>query len=313
MNRSLLVVIVTWNCESVITDCLVSLECQLSSLDCDSLTVLVDNASADSTVSTVRSVAPWVEVVERDDNCGFAVANNSALATYPDADLVLFLNPDTIVQPGAIQKLVDALMEQPTASIAGPCLYNADGSVQWVCARPLPSVWPYVAVLFGGGRSERQRKRLFGYVGEPQREVGAISGAAMLCDGDWVRGVGGFDPEFFFGHEDLLLCWQAHRDQRTVLYVADAAITHLWGGARANAASEFDARRWASAGPYFLKTGRAMSEKLLRLAIAVKSGAVLAVCLPGAMLGLDGCRTRYSVAVALMRYALTGVDHACSR
>jgi hypothetical protein len=55
-------------------------------------------------------------------------------------EALLFLNPDTIVKPGALQTLHEELMGDPKNGAAGPRLLNADGSLQTTCVLPFPSI-----------------------------------------------------------------------------------------------------------------------------------------------------------------------------
>lgn len=306
MPEQLLVVIVTWNCAKFIGPCLDSLKASLAGYGGTCTVVVVDNASADGTADLVRRCAPWVVVIEAGQNLGFAAANNLAISQYPEAKYVFLLNPDTVVSLNAVTLLIEGLEEHDGAAIAGPTLWNEDGSLQWVCCRRLPRLRHYIAVLFGAGRSDALMRWLIAIPRDTSGLTQAVSGAAMMCDGPWLRSVGMLESSMFFGHEDTLLCWQAQRQDRSVVYVVTAEVTHMWGGARSNAANEFDAFRWASAGMYFRLTGQAWAEWLLRLIIAVKALAILPVASTLSAFGCSRWRIRRVVLWRLLQYALRG-------
>ena len=69
--------------------------------------VVVDNASRDGSADAVRARWPAVRVIEQARNAGFAAANNVGIRATP-GELVLLLNSDTLVPPGAIDTLVGA-------------------------------------------------------------------------------------------------------------------------------------------------------------------------------------------------------------
>ena len=100
--------------------------------------VVLDNASRDGSAQMVRETFPEVTLVESDENLGFARGYNRAAAEAEGRHL-LMLNPDTVVQPGALRRLVDFLDAEPGVGAAGPRLLNTDGSVQYSCRRfPTP-------------------------------------------------------------------------------------------------------------------------------------------------------------------------------
>ena len=81
----------------------------------------MDNASTDGTVAWLRATWPAVTVIASPTNLGFGRANNRGLARARGAWLLL-LNPDTVVEPGAIETLIAFLAAHPTAGMAAPRL-----------------------------------------------------------------------------------------------------------------------------------------------------------------------------------------------
>src|SRR4051812_39344186 len=104
MQRSSLpigaVAIVTHNCREYIGECLDSLAPWKSSWQ----VAVVDNGSRDGTGAFIREQYPWVRLAEAGANIGFSAACNAGAAATT-APLILFLNPDTIVQPNALDIL----------------------------------------------------------------------------------------------------------------------------------------------------------------------------------------------------------------
>jgi GT2 family glycosyltransferase len=113
------VVIVTYNNLIFTRMCVESL--LAGGVDVRSEIVLVDNASGDGTLEYVRQLAernPIVRVITNQTNRGFAAATNQGLLASTGEILVL-LNNDTIVPPGALPRLVQ-LLEDSTIGLAGP-------------------------------------------------------------------------------------------------------------------------------------------------------------------------------------------------
>src|SRR6185369_10214386 len=117
MAVDLAVVIVTWNNRDIVIDALRSLFADLATSTVTASVYVVDSASSDDTVAVVKATFPQVILITSAQNLGFAGSNNLALkhigfgtsetASLPKA--VYLLNPDTVTQSGATQKLYDAL------------------------------------------------------------------------------------------------------------------------------------------------------------------------------------------------------------
>jgi N-acetylglucosaminyl-diphospho-decaprenol L-rhamnosyltransferase len=129
MSR-LTIVIVTYNSAGHVGACVASLTESPPAVSHE--IVVVDNASGDATVALLRREWPAVRVMESRRNLGFAAANNRAIRES-QSDLVLLLNPDTVVPAGAVDALVARLDERPDVAIIGPRLVDGDGRVELSC------------------------------------------------------------------------------------------------------------------------------------------------------------------------------------
>ncbi len=92
--------IVAWRTRNLLRACLNSI------LSCPEVAriVVVDNASADGTAEMVNDEFPGVELIANAENAGFAAANNQAIRAGR-SPIVLLLNPDTEIRPGALPAL----------------------------------------------------------------------------------------------------------------------------------------------------------------------------------------------------------------
>ncbi len=98
--------------------------------------VVVDNASTDGAPELVRSRFPQIRVIAAGGNVGFAKANNIGIRSTA-SDLVLLLNPDTIVPPGAIDRLAARLDESPDVAIVGPRVVDEHGHAELSMGGPV--------------------------------------------------------------------------------------------------------------------------------------------------------------------------------
>ncbi len=89
--------------------------------------VVVDNASSDSGLAEVHARYPQCRWLFNPDNHGYAKGCNQGMAECA-ADYYLILNPDIVVQPGALDRLLDFAERNPRAGMVGPQLLNEDHS-----------------------------------------------------------------------------------------------------------------------------------------------------------------------------------------
>jgi GT2 family glycosyltransferase len=215
-------VVVTYDSAALIEACLEPLE--------GIPTVLVDNASRDSTVALVRARFPAVRVVARRRNGGFAVAVNDALALAPDD--VLIVNPDVVVVPGTIGILERYLADHAGVGIVVPRLHYSDGAIQ-ESVRAFPSPMAQLARRspFGRtrlGRSITERSLLTNETIEEPRPVEFAIGAAMLVRRTAIDEVGGMDRRFFLYGEDVDWCYRMWQRGWEVHIAPEAIMEHRY-------------------------------------------------------------------------------------
>ena len=102
--------------------------------------VVVDNASADTTVEREACAEFGAEFLALDENLGYGGGIEEGVRHgSPDAEFLVIANPDVEFSPGSVDELVRVLRERPAAGSAGPRILNVDGTV-YPSARSLPSL-----------------------------------------------------------------------------------------------------------------------------------------------------------------------------
>jgi hypothetical protein len=229
---SLTIIIVNYRTPEMAKDAVVS---ALASGVDDSLEVIIiDNQSGDHSVGFLREAfkdEPRVGVIPSQENLGFAGGNNLGLK-YAKGKVVLFLNPDTIVKPGALKRLMETLLSDDKIGAAGGLLTNADGlSVTSYGFFPTP--WSMILSAFIPGRFYGKMRRALGVAPptdetEPY-EVDYICGADLMVRRDVLDEIGGMDDGYFMYFEETDLCKRIKDKGFRVVYDPRARIDHLEG------------------------------------------------------------------------------------
>jgi GT2 family glycosyltransferase len=224
------VCIVNWNTRQDLEEALRSvLE---SNPDLDIEVIVLDNASRDGSADMVGERFPAVTLIQSPDNVGFARGYNRA-AGEARGRCLLILNPDTVVQPHALARLVEFMDSHPDAGAAGSRLLNSDGSLQFSCRRfPTPMAAVLRNTVFGRMLPRNSFTR--DYLMQDRdhsstQQVDWVSGAAMCIRREAWDQVGGFDEGYFMYAEDMDLCLRLQQAGWRICYVPEAVIVHRIG------------------------------------------------------------------------------------
>ncbi len=195
--------------------------------------IVVDNNSQDGTVEMLRRDFPDVHLIVNNSNAGFAKPNNQALA-ISRGRYALLLNPDTVIQPGALDSLTEFADANPQVGICSPKILNRDGTIQLQCRRSFATPWDLICYFTGLARlfpkSRLFARYLVTYEDEDKiHSVDAVSGACMLIRRTMMEQIGMLDEQFFAYQEDTDYCFRAHQAGWDVYFYPPARITHYAG------------------------------------------------------------------------------------
>jgi GT2 family glycosyltransferase len=222
-DRTLVTVgIVTYNSVRDIGACLDALARQ--SWPCLEV-VTVDNASRDGTLEALDSARVPLRRIANADNRGFAAGHNQAVAAS-EGEYYLALNPDVVLRPEFIERLLDAVAVDPRVGSAGGKLLRPETDS---AGRPrLDSTGLHMTPAvrhFDRGSTAPDRGQF-----EVPQYVFGITGAALLARRRMLEdvAVGGefFDESFFCYREDADLAWRAQLLGWRALYVPTAVAVH---------------------------------------------------------------------------------------
>ncbi len=175
------IVVVTHNSRAAASVALPQLCAQLTPED---ELLIVDNASSDDTLATVREIAPQAVIVETGRNAGFAAGANAG-ARAARGDLLLFLNPDATPAPG----FLDAIRAPRGDWSAWQGLVTADAGR---AVNTSGGIVHFTGIAWAGRSPERSA-----------REVAFVSGACLAVPRALWDRAGGFSEPFFMYQEDV--------------------------------------------------------------------------------------------------------------
>lgn len=202
--------------------------------------IVVDNASGDNSVEKILSAIQlenwisWVSVIPMSQNGGFAFGNNVgfnlAKSSMDYVDYIMLLNPDCLVQPNAIEKLVTFMDHHPGAGIAGSRLLNNEGGIE-CSAHTFHSP---LSELLEGARLDLLSKRLSNFdITPPLRNethrCDWVSGSSMIIRHKVIEDIGAMDEGFFLYFEEVDYFFRADQAGWQTWYVPESIVMHIEG------------------------------------------------------------------------------------
>lgn len=202
------VIIVSYNTADLTAACLKSV---LASQRVSHQIFVVDNASKDGSAEKIRKEFPAVKVIANETNRGFGAANNQALRECTGR-YVVFLNPDTTVEPESFYQMAMFMDAHPEIGLAGPKVLNPDGTRQ-----------DSVSYRYPGHRYGAAD------LGSLPGNIACVLGACQIASANLLRELGGFDEDFFLYGEDQDICLRVRKRGFEIGFIDDAVIMHHGG------------------------------------------------------------------------------------
>ena len=234
------IVIVSWNAQAYLRECLESLKDGVYAGPME--TIVVDNASADGSAEMVRQQFPDVKLICNTENLGFAKANNIGIRQCT-SEYIALVNSDVHALTDCITTLVTYCQSHLAVGLVGPFIIGSDGKQQMSC-RGAPSLWNMFCralaldVVF-------PRSRFFNgcFLGHwdhrTTTSVDILSGCFWLTPRRALDAVGLLDESFFIYGEDMDWCKRFHAAGWDVVFVPAARAIHYGGASSANSPVRF--------------------------------------------------------------------------
>lgn len=232
LEPDLSIVILNYNVKDLLLNCLESIFKDPNSKNWQ--VIVVDNNSSDDSAAFVKKeYGQKVELIENEENLGFAAGNNSGVK-YVKAPVVLFLNPDTLVVNNAISKSLDYLLSNPDIGALSCRVELPNGKLDYSSHRGFPTPWNSFTYFAGLSKLFPHSPIFSGYTASfldirTTHEIDCINGAFLM-----VRKIAGdqinwWDTDYFFNGEDIEFCFNLKMQGWKIYFYPEAKIIHFKG------------------------------------------------------------------------------------
>jgi GT2 family glycosyltransferase len=268
MLDSLSICILNWNTREYLRACLQSIRDTRGELEPE--VIVVDNASGDGSAEMVREEFPEVALTANTENLKYAQGNNQALR-QATGTFKLLLNPDVVLQPGALAQLLGAMERHPRAGAVAPRLVHPDGSPQSSC-RSFPDPAAVLYEALGLSKLFPRSRRLAAYrMGwwdhNDERTVDQPMASALMLRSAALEEIGLFDEAFPMFFNDVDLCRRLWDAGWEVWFTPAAQIIHHVGASTRQVRPEMVAESNRSLLAYYEKHYRGRVNPLAYAAV----------------------------------------------
>ena len=225
------VIIVNYNVKEELTFCLSSVQRALQGIEGE--VFVVDNHSADGSCDVIKTLFPWVTLIENADNLGFARANNIAIRKAV-GEYILLLNPDTVVEQDSFAKMIAFMDEHADCGGLGVKMLDAQGAFLPESKRGIPTPWVAFCKLFGlyklFPKSEKCNRYYLSNISQDSvAQVEILAGACMLLRKSVLDEIGLLDETYFLYGEDVDISYRILQAGYKNYYFPETSIIHLKG------------------------------------------------------------------------------------
>ena len=235
MNQSINIFVLNWNGMGVLNECLSSLN-KISYQN--SKIIVIDNGSKDDSVNFISKTFPKVKILELNQNYGFAEGNNIGFNSIDKAEYSIFINNDTIVDPGFVEPLINSLeADKKIMQVSPKIFYNHHKDTIWYAGGK-------VNLSFGYIKHKGIRKK-DSQIFSIQSKTDYATGCCICMRSNDFDEIGGFDNSFPMYCEDVDLSLRFQEMGGEVYYVPDSKI---WHKVSFSVGGEFSINKWKRKG-----------------------------------------------------------------
>jgi GT2 family glycosyltransferase len=220
MKKELSIIIVNYNGEKYLRDCIKSIYKYCSSIDFE--IVIVDNKSTDASVTFIKQNFPEIFLIESNINLGFAGGNNLAVKQSTGKNILL-LNNDTILQQ-EISPVLEELKKQNVGIVGVRMLDGNKNYLTSVGKFPKPFSLIKFSLL-----EEKRREFVTGNFSNKIFFVDWVTGAFLLTTKKIWNQVNGLDEDYFMYVEDVDFCKKVSKLNYKTVFLSTVSYIHFVG------------------------------------------------------------------------------------
>ena len=233
---SIFIILVNYNGYEDTVDCIESLK----NIDYYNYKILViDNASTDDSYNKLNTLKGEFILLKSEKNLGFSGGNNIGIeyAMNHEADYVMLLNNDTLVEPDFLNKMIETAEVYKDSGIVGcKMMYYPKKDIIWYGGGYID--WrKYSGVHENQGEIDALKDKV--------REVNFLTGCCMLIKRGTIEKAGYLSEEYFMYLEDLDYCARVLENNLKIIYNPEAKIYHKVSASTGGEESSF-AIKWGT-------------------------------------------------------------------
>ncbi len=217
------VVILNWNGAKLLQQFLPS----LLRYSPEATIFVADNASTDDSIAILKTQFPSVQIIQNQDNYGFAKGYNEALKNLK-FDIYALVNSDIEVTENWLRPILDKFKNEPKTAIIQPKILDFKNKEYFEYAGAAGGYIDQYGYPFCRGRIfdtiEKDQQQY-----EDETEIFWASGACFFIRSEVYHALQGFDDDFFAHQEEIDLCWRAINRGYQIQYTPKSVVYHVGG------------------------------------------------------------------------------------
>lgn len=189
---------------------------------------VIDNASTDESVASIKMNFPQVKTIILDQNYGFSGGYNLGLRQVK-AEYYILLNTDVAVTSNWINPVLQLMENDKSIAACQPKILSYHQPTYFEYAGAAGGYIDALGYPFCRGRIFDHLEEDLGQYNDT-RPVFWASGACFFIQSGLFHRSGGFDHDFFAHMEEIDLCWRLNSAGYKIYYCADSTVFHVGGG-----------------------------------------------------------------------------------
>lgn len=189
---------------------------------------VADNASTDTSVTWLQASYPEIQIIQNNQNLGYAGGYNLALQQVAE-DVICLLNSDVEVSPGWCEPILNEFINDSNLGAAQPKILDFNNKDRFEYAGACGGFLDQLGYPYCRGRIFDHLEMDHGQY-DHTVNIDWASGASLFVRKKAFEECEGFDDQYFAHQEEIDLCWRLRRLDYTIKVIPSSHVYHLGGG-----------------------------------------------------------------------------------